>query len=469
MNSSYDSISTLFGGEACLKILYTIYKETASSPSELTNLLGVSRGRIYSCINRLMRAGLIKKVGRGKYGLTRVGVDIVRHICGAVLKEGGVFTGSSYISVDEFLAYIKESIGLSIRDSDLMEALDYIKGGYYTDEEILLRLVATLANEGKADLVSDVARRTLFIKDFKRRYLIRELMRKAIEASFDSRIIGILASNPLKIEDVDKFSLEPYNVFTGGDTRLSGGRIVVKLKSDTDTKNIWHTPNTVYNLAWPDYRDGLYSYLRSLKRDVTYILHGVDRGFIDDELVTNMVLNDIERGLNVYLYIDSGDVTISPDGYGVESRYIREPIFDISHISIFMDKLDRFGLDLIMSRLFTRSLTRYMDVLRDLYGLDYGAKRVAYLCFQGINVDNIGVCRDIYEFIRDAVAEDDIFLYPFFNVDALQLTDYADELSSFSSRFYFRPRRYHVHDVFDLKYQVGVMLSKGLDLVNLVG
>jgi len=474
-SEGFNALDNLFldsGSGECFNILKFIAPSQAVSPSDIMSSLGISKGKVYSCLNKLLRNGLVYKVGRGKYAATHLGKAILNMMVINTLAGKYVLDNGGKLGVDEYMDMLRKFIGPSIVDRYLPELIEFIsKAGAINQESIVLVLAHLMLRDGVGDAVNELAGRTLYIRDFNRRSIVKDLRRKLVEHGFHDRVKPLIIESVVRLEELDSYSLTPIEVFGRGLTPHLDIKNVVHYSdsSSLDNHNMYN--EIVLNVDSGDYIESVYQIIRRAKGRIgKYILHNVSSDTVGDELFLNMVLNDTNRGVEVYVYKGVEAVVVDDSGLPLPLDKLRGIIYNVSFMKIDYGVLDEWHIDLLQSRIFIRSLANYVELLKRFYELSAASKCVVYIGLENIG-ENIDLAWfvDMVKVFRESLAASDILVYPYIDVDFLGGgAGYFDMLSKELGPVGFPPREYRPIDIFDLRYGLGRVLNSGFGMYKII-
>lgn len=475
IKEGYRALDTLFfdsrNGE-CFSILRFIIPSQGVSPSDIMSGLGVSRGKLYSCLNKLLRNGLVYKVGRGKYAATHLGKALLNMMIINTLAGKYVLDNRGKMNISEYIDTLKKYIGPSTVDKYLPELIEYIvKMGAINQESILLTLAHLMLRDGAGDMVNELASRTLYIKDFNRRSIVKDMRRKLVEHGFHDRVKPLLVESVVRLEEMDSYILTPIEVFGRGLTPHPDMKNVVHYDDHTSLDNHSMYNEIVLNVDSGDYIESVYQVVRRSKGKIgKYILHNLSSDIIGDELFLNMVLNDSNKGVGVYVYKGDEGVIVDDSGLPLPIEELKGIVYNVSILKIDCGMLDEWRMDLLQSRIFIRSLANYVELLKRFYELSASSKCVVY-----IGLENIGENKKVTWFIdmvkmfREDLLLPDILIYPYIDVDFLgEGAEYLKILSRELGPVGFPPKEYRPIDIFDLRYGLGKLINSEFAMYKII-
>lgn len=475
VREGYNTLDNLFfdsGSGACFNILRFIAPTQGVSPSDIMSSLGVSKGKVYSCLNKLLRNGLVYKVGRGKYAATHLGKAILNMMVINTLAGKYVLDNRGKLDVSEYIDVLKKYVGPSIVDRYLPELIEIIaKAGAINQESIILVLAHLMLRDGVVDVVNELASRTLYIKDFNRRNIVKDLRRKLVEHGFHDRVKPLLVESVIRLEEMDNYTITPIEVFGRGLTPHPDMKNIVYYSDSASLDNHSMYNEIVLNVDSRDYIDSVYQVIRRSKGRIgKYILHKVSGDTISDELFLNMMLNDSSRGMGVYVYKGTEEIVVDDSGLPLPLEKLKGIVYNVSFMKIDYGLLDEWHIDLLQSRIFIRSLVNYVEILKRFYELSTTSQCVVY-----IGLENMGENIDLTWFIdmvkvyREGLATSDIMVYPYLDVDFLGWgAEYLGVLSRELGPVGFPPKEYRPIDIFDLRYGLGKLLNSEFGMYRII-
>ena len=463
------SIDTLFNSD-CIGLLKLFMESGVLSPSQIMADTKMTRGKTYICLNKLLKNRLIRKIGKGKYEISENGRRLLNILAIYSLGGGYVFDVAGKLGVDEYIDILRSYLGGAFIDKYLPSIADAVKEGRITSQEEVILLLSHLMLRSDEDIsAKDLSKRLLFIKDFSREAIVRDIHRKLVEHSFHNRILRLFMESVAKPEELAKSTPQPYNIYCR------------ELEDDPYNKYIVYSPPSlatdlgyyqgiILNVDWFSYGDSVYAIIRKMRGKIKYVLRELPEDAYDDELTLNMILNDSNKGVGVYLHKSiCSDIIVDDDGFCMPLDKLNKSFYNLSRFVVDTGKIGVGAIDTLSSSIFIRSLITYIDNLRRFYGLSRDNNVVIHICLKGLERDmDLKWFIDWIQFIQDGVAEKNVVISPYLYTDFMEASDQINSICRSLGYVGYPPKKYRPLDIFDLKYLLKKILGMDYAFFNLV-
>lgn len=463
------SIDMLFSG-GCIDVLRLFIESGTLSPSQIVSITGMSRGKIYVCLNKLLGNGLVRKVGKGRYEITRDGRRLLNLLATHALGAKYVLDVAGGLSIDDYLDILRKYLGGSSIDKYLPVISEELQvTSAFSQEDIILKLFYFMYRDGLETVSEEFSKRLLFIKDFSRDVLVRDVHRKLVEYSFHTRILGLIIEGTLTFRELNKSTPKPYNVYGGVSSNDLDLKHVIYFTRESPT-NLGHYHDIVLNVDWYSYGNSAYSIIRRHAGKMKYVLHDIPDDAVEDELTLNMVMNDSGKGVGVYIYKSLyNGVLVDEDGFGMPLDQLDGPTYNLSILVVDAGKTGGMAIDILSSKIFTRSMATYIDCLKRFYRVGEDSGVVVHIALKGLENDvDIGWYIDWLESLRDEMIEKNVFIYPYLYGDFMKIGGLLNNVYNSLGYVGYPSKKYRPLDVFDLKYLLRKALDMGFMFFNLV-
>lgn len=310
----------------CLKILFYMANKNGSiSPSQVAVELNIDRRRVEYCLNNFVKGGLIVKVSRGVYKISRKGVIFI-NILNNISNEDHVLVWSDNGFDTLTIDFLQNLLGDTISSTQLNSYLTDLKKhlslyGYVSVEYLLLYLCHILFREGYEAICNSISKKIMFspVSDT---ILHITKYRKTLESSIIGHVAPLLKEKILEIDD-PKYLFKYHILFLPkkrlfhihnslDDIILLTSEVVVNV-SDTSyldsifkERCVMHATHLTINLYEDDFTPEINDYYRDLMNNIqlSLIIHGGISKIVEDELSLHTLYNNLKYGMDILFVND---------------------------------------------------------------------------------------------------------------------------------------------------------------------
>lgn len=422
MDNLEDMFKSLSSG--CIKILlYMMDKKNSLSPSTISIDINVDRRKVGYCLNNLVKNGLVTKLYRGAYKISKKGFTLINLLSSVSGKENIiVWTDKGFISFD--MDFLNDLLGDVFPKSQLPRIFHELNEGLFpygiiSLEHLVTYLCHILFKEGYDDLCHRISRKILFFSSIESENKASKY-RKLLESSIIGHSTILLKENIMSIDDaasIDKnhvvfMSSGKKSYLLDDDIRSlirTGKELVINIER-TDLldelfrdkclfKGIHITVNLHEDNFTPEVNDSLRIFMNNMDLSVAIRFNG--ENIIRDELLRHILYNNIKHGMKMVLAKEEyySNRILSKDGF---SCTISNNI-DIINIIIRVNM--KFLLNERFNRIFLENgiptILRYKELKRKL-NPDFKKNTNTYLYLLLNNLNDIKKTdkKDFAEYVR---------------------------------------------------------------------
>ena len=328
----------------CHKILlYMADKYKGASPSQIASGLKINKRKVEYCLNNLLSGGLVVKISRGIYKISRKGLLFINMLSDILDNEQVlIWTDSTLIPLTP--DSLKDILGDLVPSTQLNTYLLKLKKnlssyGVVSIEHLLINLCYILSEEGYGTLCSTISKKMIFSKDF--HSLSKSQYRKFLESSMIGYLTPVLKDNVVEIDSHIHLNNYPL-IFLSKNNYLrlsihdflselikSVSEIVINTSDPGYLNNLFNEKCLLCNkhLTLNIYRDEFThennDYYREIANNIplSLIIHSNVNGLLKDPLTLNMIYNNIKRGIDLLIVNNRyfSNMIISKDGFSISS------------------------------------------------------------------------------------------------------------------------------------------------------
>ena len=336
-----EDIENVFGSlsHGCLKILlYVADRNISITPSQVATELNISRRKIEYCLNNFVKSGLIVKVHRGIYKISRKGTVFI-NVLNNVSDEGHILIWSNNGFDSLTIDFLQNLLGDFVPSNQLNSCLIELKKGlslygYVSVEYLLLYLCHILFREGYGAICNTISKKMMFSPVLDTIYKTR--YRKILESSIIGHVTPLLKERILEIDNpkyLNRYYVlflpkrKQVHLYNSSDTILLAPEIVVNgsdiNQSDTLFKDecAMHNKHLTINFHEDYFTPEINDYYRSLMNNMhlSLIIHGTTSKIVEDELSLHILYNNLKHGMDILLANDKyfSNMLLSKNGFSM--------------------------------------------------------------------------------------------------------------------------------------------------------